>query len=124
MIPGLEIYSEKGAISSPERSKKLGVPWAGGADEAQTSIGQLDTVVTPLQMATQAMTLANKGTRYETHIIKSVQSYNFDKTVRQTKPVVVSKLQNKNSAFDIVKEGMIAAGNDTANIRPCLMTLL
>ena len=114
---GLEIYTEKGAIASPERSKKLGVTWNGGADEAQVSIGQLDTVVTPLQMATQAMTLANKGTRYETHIIKSIQSYNFDKTIQQTEPVAVSQLENKNSAFDIVKEGMIAAGNDTSNIR-------
>ena len=79
---------------------------------AQTSIGQLDTVVTPLQMAAQAMTLANKGTRYETHIIKSIQSYNFDQTIQETKPVVAAKLENKNSTFDIIKEGMIGAAKD------------
>lgn len=51
---GLEIYAETGAVSSPERAKALGREWQYGGDEAQTSIGQLDTVVTPLQMATQA----------------------------------------------------------------------
>lgn len=114
---GLEIYAETGAVSSPERAKALGREWQYGGDEAQTSIGQLDTVVTPLQMATQAMTLANNGTRYETHIVKSIQSYNFDKTITETQPVVASQLENKNGAFDIVREGMMAAADKYASFQ-------
>ncbi len=113
---GLEIATDTGAISSPERSKKLGSEWSIG-NVAQTSIGQLDTVVTPLQMASQAMTLANKGIRYETHIIKSIQSYNFDQTIQETKPIVAAKLENKNGAFDIIKEGMIGAAKDVPLIK-------
>lgn len=111
---GLEIYASKGAISSPERSKKFGQKWNYGGNEAQTAIGQLDTVVTPLQMATQAMTLANNGMRYETHIIKSIQSYNFDRTIMETKPVVAAQTKDKNNAFATVKKGMIAASNRIA----------
>ncbi len=106
---GLEIYAEDGAISNEARKKLFtSEKWAFG-DVAQTAIGQLDTVVTPLQMAAQAMTLANAGTRYETHIIKSVQSYNFDQTISETKPVVAAQIQDKNNAFETVEDGMFAA---------------
>ncbi|MBQ4153168.1 MAG: hypothetical protein IJD11_02325, partial [Oscillospiraceae bacterium] len=114
---GLEIYAASGAISNPERAEKFGRDWQYGGDEAQVSIGQLDTAVTPLQLATQAMTLANQGVRYETHIVKSIQSYNFDKTVSETEPKVAAKLENKNNAFPLVKQGMIGAANDVPAIR-------
>ncbi len=114
---GLEIYSDDGAISSPQRAEQLGREWQYGGDEAQVSIGQLDTVVTPLQLATQAMTLANRGVRYETHILKSVQSYNFDQTISETKPVVSTTLQGKDDAFEQVIKGMIGAANDVPAIR-------
>ena len=68
-------------------------------------------------MASQAMTLANKGIRYETHIIKSIQSYNFDQTIQETNPIVAAKLENKNGAFDIIKEGMIGAAKDVPLIK-------
>ncbi len=120
---GLEIYTENGAISNEARKKLFTTEkWAFG-DVAQTAIGQLDTVVTPLQMAAQAMTLANNGTRYETHILKSVQSYNFDKTISETQPVVASEIKDKNGAFEIVREGMLAASNRIADNRKLPYTI-
>ena len=97
-------------MASPARSKQFGSQWQQG-DVIQAAIGQSDTAITPLQMASLAMTIANKGVRYETHIIKSIQSYNYEHVVKETEPVVASTIKNKNNAFDIVKEGMMAVAS-------------
>lgn len=60
---GLEIYSEIGRIS-----KGTDENWEGG-NVIQAAIGQMNTNVTPLQMAVEAMTIANHGTRYSTHLL-------------------------------------------------------
>lgn len=113
---GLEIPTATGVLTSPEYAEAVGREWNAG-DVAQASIGQMDTAVTPLQMATQAATIANKGTRYETHIIKSIQSYNYDKLIMETQPVVASTIENKNNTFEIVREGMVAAANNVSELR-------
>ncbi len=107
---GLEIAHSNGALASPERSKQFGTEWYVG-NVCQAAIGQSDNAVTPLQMASQAMTIANKGTRYETHIIKSIKSYNYETTIKETTPVVADKLENTNGAFDIVTDGMEAVSS-------------
>lgn len=107
---GLEIACSTGALASPERSKQFGTEWYVG-NVVQAAIGQSDNAVTPLQMASQAMTIANKGTRYETHIIKSIKSYNYETTVKETTPVVADELENTNGAFDIVTDGMEAVSS-------------
>ena len=40
--------------------------------DVQAAIGQGNTVVTPIQLATYAATLANNGTRYRTHFVKAI----------------------------------------------------
>ncbi|MDF2567958.1 MAG: Cell division protein FtsI/penicillin-binding protein 2, partial [Oscillospiraceae bacterium] len=107
---GLEIPNATGVLASPAYSKKMGAVWNAG-NVVQASIGQLDTAVTPLQMAIQAATLANDGTRYEAHLIKSVQSYNYENIISQTQPKVASKITGKTAQFDIVTEGMKAAAS-------------
>lgn len=107
---GLEIAHSTGALASPERSEQFGTEWYVG-NVVQAAIGQSDNAVTPLQMASQAMTIANKGIRYDTHIIKSIQSYNYDKMIKETVPVVGDRLKNKNGAFDIVTDGMEAVSS-------------
>lgn len=107
---GLEIAHSNGALASPERSAQFGAEWYVG-NVCQASIGQSDNAVTPLQMASQAMTIANKGVRYDTHIIKSIQSYNYDKMIKETTPVVGDEIENKNNAFEIVTEGMEAVSS-------------
>ena len=112
---GLELPNAVGTISSPEVSEKNGRRWE-AADVVQASIGQLDNYVTPLQMSIQAATIANKGVRYESHIVKSIQSYNFDKLIKETTPVVASKIDVNPSMFDPVREGMEGAARRVTGV--------
>lgn len=105
----MEIYNNPGTLSSPETSKSLGRSWY-PADIAQVSIGQLDTFISPVQMAVQAMTLANEGTRYRPHFVKSIYDYNLDEVISETEPIVEHQIKGADDSFDIVREGMIQVG--------------
>ena len=105
---GVELNESIGGISGPQRSEVLGKTWVQG-DICQAAIGQMDTNVTPLQMAVQAMTLANRGTRYRAHLIKEVRSYD-DQTVLSTTPTeVLSEFAMTDETFEAIKEGMLGA---------------
>jgi penicillin-binding protein 2 len=67
-----------GFIPDPEwvlRTKKRVFAEAGG-DTANTSIGQGDVLVTPLQMADFMATVANGGTMYRPRLIKQIEDRN------------------------------------------------
>lgn len=102
---GVELSSAKGQLSSPELSASLGETWEAG-DVLQTSIGQSKTMATPLQLASYAATIANKGVRMQPYLIKSVHSYSFDTVISETMPEVVCDMQVDGEVFDIVGEGM------------------
>ncbi len=105
---GLEIGGLSGQMSSPELYEKLrGEPWTDG-NTLQAAIGQMDTLVTPLHLAVQALTLANDGVRMKPYLIDSVWNYDCTEMIYQNKPQVVETIENKNEAFQIVREGMIA----------------
>lgn len=106
---GLELPEMIGELSSPEtKAKYESDPWFPG-DTVQSAIGQLYNNFTVLQMANYTATLANRGTRMEAHIVKSIEDYNFDKTVFETKPVVAGYVDAPREAFDTVAEGMLRA---------------
>ena len=75
--------------------------------DVQAAIGQGNTAVTPIQLATYAATLANRGTRYRTHFVKAILDSNTGKTLQETQPEVVEVIEDKGETFDLVKEGMI-----------------
>lgn len=105
---GLEIGGLPGRMSSPEVYESLrGEPWTEG-NTLQAAIGQMDTLVTPLHLAVQALTLANDGVRYKPYLVDSVWSYDGSEMLYRTQPQVVETIENKNDAFSIVREGMIA----------------
>ncbi len=105
---GLEIGGLPGQMSSPELYEKLrGEPWTDG-NTLQAAIGQMDTLVTPLHLAVQALTLANDGVRYKPYLIDSVWNYDRTELLLKTDPVVVETIKDENNAFSIVREGMIA----------------
>lgn len=105
---GLEIGGLPGQMSNPELYEKLrGEQWDSG-NTLQAAIGQMDTLVTPLHLAVQAMTLANNGMRYKPYIVDSVWDYDMNEMLYKTEPQVVEVIEDKNQAFEIVREGMIA----------------
>ena len=79
---GLELGGAVGTLTSPEYTESLGGTWTQG-NVVQASIGQMDTMVSPLQMAVEAMTIANRGTRYKTYLIDEIRSYDGSELDRE-----------------------------------------
>lgn len=70
---GVEIAESAGILASPENRENNGGIWNAG-DTLQTAIGQSDNIFTPLQLVNYCSTIANGGTRYELHFVKSIIS--------------------------------------------------
>ncbi len=103
---GIELSDEEktGVIASPENRKKNGGIWYPG-DVCQTAIGQSDTLVTPLQLANYIATIANGGTRYKPHLIKSVNPSNTSMKSDIT-PEVISKIELSKKNQTAIVEGL------------------
>ena len=76
----------------------------------------MDTLLSPLQLANYAATLANNGKRMEVSILKSVRSYTFDKVIYEHEPKVVETIE-ADEAFDTIRDGMIAARYRAQHLR-------
>lgn len=101
---GVEIAESKGVLASPERREEQGGLWNLG-DTLQSAIGQSDNLFTPLQLVNYCSTIANGGTRYELHFVKTVISGNTG-TVNETSSVVAETVELSDSTLDQVHSGM------------------
>lgn len=108
---GVEIGSSEGRMSSPEYRESLGERWEAGY-VVMAAIGQQDTELTPLQLAVQAMTLANKGLRYEAHLVKRIET-DQGELVKETGAVIADdtmyRMEGSKEVFDTITEGMVLA---------------
>ncbi|MBQ6850225.1 MAG: hypothetical protein IJN77_04230 [Oscillospiraceae bacterium] len=111
VLTGLEISEQLGRLSTPEFTESLGGTWQAG-NVIQASIGQLDTAITAVQLATYAGTVANRGVRYATHIVDSIESYDGSQVIYKTPVTVLSETPNTNNAFDIAEQGMVMASTE------------
>lgn len=104
---GIELPEVSGMVANPEEfaQNHAGAQWMVG-DTVQASIGQSDTLVTPIQLATYCATIANGGTRYVPHIVKSVKSYDYSSTVLDKQPQVALETGFSQQNLGIIKEGM------------------
>ncbi len=104
---GIEISEAIGQVASPALREQNNRKWYHG-DVLQASIGQSDTLATPLQLAQYVATVARKGVRLQSHIVRGIYSYNLDRTIRETQPVVAATIKGNNNAFETVIDGMVA----------------
>lgn len=104
---GIEIGEAQGVLAGPAHSSAVGKIWS-AADTAGASIGQSDNMFTPIQLATYAMTVANNGVRYKTHLLHSKLSYD-GRVVETAKPEVAAEIALSPEAIDTVRRGMVAA---------------
>ena len=74
--------------------------------DVQAAIGQGNTVVTPIQLATYAATLANNGVRYRTHFVKAILDTNTGEVLSKTQPEVMDVIEGTGNTFELVREGM------------------
>lgn len=104
---GIELPETAGMVANPEEfaQNHAGAQWMVG-DTVQASIGQSDTLVTPIQLATYCATIANGGTRYVPHIVKSVKSYDYSSTILEKQPQVALETGFSQENLGIIKEGM------------------
>lgn len=103
---GLEIPSKSGRLSSKAYANSIDRDWQEG-DVVQAAIGQMYTEVTPLQMAIEAMTLANHGTRYNAHIVDSILSHKMKEVISKKEAVIASKFEMTDATFKAITDGMI-----------------
>ena len=102
---GLELPENIGRLASPEYRESLGREWYPG-DVLQASIGQSDSMFSPLQIAVYTGTIGNNGVRMEAHIVKKIVTYDYEKVVYEHKNKALATIENVNGAFEAVKDGM------------------
>lgn len=105
---GLEIPGAKGQMTTPENYEKVtNAEWDVG-QVLQAGIGQSATQVTPLNLAVQALTLANNGKRLKPYLVDSVWNYDYTEMISKTEPTIMNQIDdNGTNAFETVREGMI-----------------
>ena len=74
--------------------------------DIQAAIGQGNTVVSPVQLATYAATLANNGVRYRTHFVKAILDTNTGEVLSETQPEIMDVIEGNGNTFELVREGM------------------
>ena len=74
--------------------------------DVQAAIGQGNTVVSPVQLATYAATLANNGVRYRTHFVKAILDSNTGEVLQETQPEVMDVIEGTGNTFELVRQGM------------------
>lgn len=109
---GIETGDVAGAFANPETFNELGADWTVG-QVLQAGIGQSETSVTPLQMAVQASTIANRGVRYKPHLVDSIYDYSMNEKISEREPVVASKIDmNNDYVYDYITQGMVLASTN------------
>ena len=108
---GVELYENKGQRANPETKKKLfaGTDSAGwyAADQVMAGIGQSFHRYTPMQLASYAMGLGNRGLRYKATFLDRVLSSDYRSQLYTNKAQVLSTLTISQTAYDTYLDGMI-----------------
>ncbi len=107
---GVEIPEANGILAGVAYSDSIGREWVPG-DTLQSAVGQSYNQFTPLQLANYCAVIANNGTRYVPHLIKSVKSADYSKSILDKEAEVVVDTEIAQSSFDIVKQGMYRVAN-------------
>lgn len=101
---GVEIAEATGVLSSPDNREKSGGVWRIG-DTMTTAIGMSDNLFTPLQLANYCSTLANGGTRYKMHFVKSIISSSTG-DVAEKQASIEGTVELSENTLDNVYSGM------------------
>lgn len=104
---GIELEGEAEGVLASEEYKHdvVGEVWYPG-DTLQMAIGQSYNLFTPLQLANYTSTIANGGTIYRSHLIKSVRDSETGEVSAETFPEVRSTIKMSNSTYEAVTKGM------------------
>ena len=107
---GVEVSEALGHLTSKTDSNYI------ESLDVQAAIGQGNTVVSPVQLATYAATIANRGTRYRTHFVKAILDTNTGEVLQETQPEVMDVIEDRGDTFDLVKQGMIGVSETVSGL--------
>ncbi len=104
---GIEIDGEStGVLASEEyKEKVVGEMWYPG-DTLQMAIGQSYNLFTPIQLANYTSTIANGGSIYKTHLLKSISNYKTGQISENIKPLKTGEIQMSPQTYEAVTRGM------------------
>lgn len=109
---GIELSGElKGQVAGPEVREAAGGIWYQG-DTLGASIGQSDTLVTPLQLANYTAMLANRGTQYKPHLLKSVRDPGTNEILFTETPEILNQVEYDDAYWNAVLNGMYRAAHE------------
>ena len=121
---GIELGERTGILDGPEYRSEAGSMWFSGTLLA-CSIGQGDSLFTPLQLANYVATLVRGGVRYEAHILESVASYDSSQILYTHRPTTASTLDISPSTLSAVKKGMgdlVTKGSISQYFKNCVVS--
>jgi len=101
---GMTSGETRGVIPTPAYLKRVRKRW-NISDTARLSIGQGVIAVTPIQVACYVAAIANGGTVYQPHLVKSITTPDGN-IVREIKPVISHKLNVDSIYMDYIHQGM------------------
>lgn len=108
---GVELYESKGQRANAETKAKLfaGTDSAGwyAADQVMAGIGQSLHRYTPMQLASYAMALGNRGIRYKATFLDRVLSSDYRSVLYKNQAQVLSQLTISDTAYETYMDGMI-----------------
>ena len=110
---GVELTEATGIVAGPEERQAQGLVWYPG-DTVQAAIGQADNLFTPIQLAAYVSTLANGGTKYKAHFVKSIKSADYSETLYEAQPEVLTEYEFSRSSLQTVRDGMVMMGSSQA----------
>ncbi|MBP9988117.1 MAG: hypothetical protein KBT46_01325, partial [Ruminococcus sp.] len=112
---GVELYESAGILDSPSYRTSIGQTWQPGYS-LLSAIGEAGNQFTPIQLCNYAATIANGGTRYKAHLIKSILSSDNSKVILNKEPEVIHQAGFSQINLNIVKAGMrLVVTNGTCN---------
>ena len=109
---GIELSESEGTVDTVEHRELKGELWTPGLT-IQAGIGHGDNQFTPIQLCSYVSTIANRGTRYKAHVIKSVKSSDLSETVMETQSQILSKATFSDENWDLVHRGMLLVGTQS-----------
>lgn len=111
-LTGVELAEKKGYRANPETKAILhtgeDAHWY-QADQIMAAIGQSDNQFTPMQMCVYISTLLNQGVRYRATFLNRVVSSDYQNTIVQNSPEIMSMMEVSDAALEACKDGMRAA---------------
>ena len=107
---GVELPEATGRLDSPEYRGSLNQEWMPGFT-LQNAIGNGGSMFSPVQLVNYCSTIANGGTRYRPHFVKTVKSADYEETVLENEAAVVLETGISSGTLSTVRRGMELVGS-------------